>query len=188
MKYIVLLRGINVGGNKKVEMKKLKALVESLGCLNVLTYINSGNIIFHSDKNKESVRQELEKSMKKEFGFEIQVLVKTEKEMQKIALAIPRDWHNDIEQKTDVAYLFADVDTRKIIDELPIKKEFVDMRYVKGAIFWNVKRKNYNKSHLNKIISHEAYKSMTVRNVNTARYLADCKATMILKDEIEKMQ
>jgi uncharacterized protein (DUF1697 family) len=175
MKYIALLRGINVGGNKKVEMKKLKALFESLEYMNVSTYINSGNIIFHSDKNKESVRQELEKSMKKEFEFEIQVLVKTENEMQKIAASIPTDWCNNNEQKTDVAYLFADVDTKKIIDELPIKKEFIDVRYVKGAIFWNVKRKNYNKSHLNKIISHKAYQSMTVRNVNTARYLADCK-------------
>jgi hypothetical protein len=67
MKYIALLRGINVGGSKKVEMKKLKALFESLGYENVLTYINSGNIIFESIENKESVRQEVERSMKKEY-------------------------------------------------------------------------------------------------------------------------
>ena len=172
MRYIALLRGINAGGNKKVEMKKLKVLFESLGYVNVSTYINSGNIIFQSIENKDSVSVNVRKSLKREFGFEIRVLVKTEKEMQKIAAAIPADWHNDAKQKTDVAYLFADVDTKKIIDELPIKKEFVDVRYLKGAIFWNVKRKDYNKSHLNKIISHESYQSMTVRNVNTARYLA----------------
>ena len=61
---------------------------------------------------------------------------------------------------------------KKIIDELPIKKEFLDIRYVKGAIFWNVKRDDYNKSQLNKIINHKSYKLMTIRNVNTARYLA----------------
>ena len=44
--------------------------------------------------------------------------------------------------------------------------------YVKGAIIWNVTRDNYNKSQLNKIISHKIYKEFTVRNVNTARYLA----------------
>jgi uncharacterized protein (DUF1697 family) len=172
MKYVALLRGINVGGNKKVEMKRLKALFESLGYANVSTYINSGNIIFHSSGNKESVRREMEKSMKREFGFEIQTLIKTEKEMQKIAAAIPAGWYNNVEQRTDVAYLFADADTRKIIDELPIRKEFVDIKYVRGALIWNVKRKDYNKSHLNKIIGHKLYQSMTVRNVNTARHLA----------------
>jgi uncharacterized protein (DUF1697 family) len=44
--------------------------------------------------------------------------------------------------------------------------------YVNGAIIWNVQRENYNKSQLNKIISHKIYKDMTVRNVNTARHLA----------------
>jgi uncharacterized protein (DUF1697 family) len=46
------------------------------------------------------------------------------------------------------------------------------MRYVKGAIFWNVDRKKNNKSHINKLIGHKFYQLMTVRNVNTARFLA----------------
>ena len=173
MKYVALLRGINVGGNKKVEMKRLRALFESLGYTHVLTYINSGNIIFQSIDNRENIQHTLEKALEAEFGFAIQVLVKTEHEIQKIAAAIPSNWNNDVEQKTDVAYLFADVDTKQTIEGLAIKKEFVDMRYVKGAIFWNVQRKDYNKSHLNTIIGHTSYQSMTVRNVNTARYLAE---------------
>ena len=43
MKYFALLRGINVGGNRKVEMKRLKNLFQSLGYANVVTYLNSGN-------------------------------------------------------------------------------------------------------------------------------------------------
>lgn len=83
-----------------------------------------------------------------------------------------KEWKNDSEQKTDVAYLFSEIDSRKTIDEFPIKKEFIDMKYVKGAIIWNVKRKDYNRSHLNKIISLKQYQLMTIRNVNTARHLA----------------
>lgn len=48
--YVALLRGINVGGNNKIEMTKLKVLFESLGYTNVVTYINSGNVIFETRK------------------------------------------------------------------------------------------------------------------------------------------
>lgn len=173
MKYIALLRGINVGGNRKVEMKKLKKLFESLGYADVVTYLNSGNILFESDAEQDTLQKEIPKKLKKEFGFEIQTLIKSEKEVKKIADAIPENWKNDSDQKTDVAYLFPGIDSKKIIDELPVKKEFMDIRSVQGAIFWNIKRKEYSKSHLNKIISHALYQLMTLRNVNTARYLAE---------------
>lgn len=175
MKYIALFRGINVGKNKRVEMKKLKAVFGSLGFINVSTYINSGNIIFESKLAQNSIQRIIEKSFKKEFKFETAILVKTEKEMQKIAKAIPAVWKNDAKQRTDVAYLFKKADSIKIIDDLPVNKEFVDIRYVKGAVFWNIDRKNYNKSRLNKLIGCEAYQLMTIRNVNTARYLAGLK-------------
>ncbi len=173
MRYIALLRGINVGGNKKVEMKRLKILFESSGCSNVSTYINSGNIIFESDKERNVIKEEIEKILKKEFGFDIPVLIKTKQEIKKIADAIPKTWQNDTEQKTDVAFLFKEIDSKEVINLLPIKKEFINIKYIRGAIFWNVKRENVNKSHLTKIISHKIYQSMTVRNINTARYLAE---------------
>ncbi len=172
MKYIALLRGINAGKERRVEMKKLRALFESLGFDNVSTYINSGNVIFEGKDKKQVIRQRLELNLYKEFGFEIPTLVKTEKEMVNIAKIIPKKWANDTEQRTDVAYLFPEIDLAKTVNELPINKDFIDIRYTKGAIFWNFDRKNYNKSRLNKIISHKLYQFMTVRNVNTARYLS----------------
>ena len=175
MKYFALLRGINVGGNRKVEMKRLKNLFQSLGYANVVTYLNSGNAIFESDVMLNDLQIEIPKKLKEEFGFNIQTLIKTEKEIKRIAKAIPNQWKNDSEQKTDVAYLFPEIDTKKTINELPVKREFIDIRYVKGAIIWNVLKKEYNKSHLNKIIGLKLYQMMTVRNVNTARHLAGMK-------------
>ena len=175
MKYIALLRGINVGGNRKVDMKRLKALFESLGLKNVSTYINSGNIIFESGQTKSSLYKKIFTAMKKEFGFDIQTLLKTQAEIKKISQSIPKDWKNDTSQRTDVAYLFPEIDSKKIIDELPIKKEYIDIRYIKGAVYWNVQRKNVYKSQLAKIISHKLYQLMTVRNINTTRFLAQDK-------------
>lgn len=172
MKYIALLRGINVGGNRKVEMKKLRTLFESFGYTKVSTYINSGNIIFESEDDQKTVLAKIIKAFEKTFDFEIPTLVKTEKEMKKIAKAIPEEWQNDDTQRTDVAYLFPEADSKKIIEELPLKKEFLEIRYIKGAIIWNIKRENVNKSQLAKLISHKLYQTMTIRNVNTARFLA----------------
>lgn len=170
-KYVALLRGINVGGARCVEMKRLKALFESLGYVNVATYINSGNVIFEAAKEQGGVRSAVEESLKNEFGFDIPTLVNTQMQMRQIAEAIPQNWQNDKEHKTDVAYLFSDVNYPSIIDELPINKELLEIKYVDGAIFWNVDRKNYTQSRLNKLISHKVYKFMTIRNINTARFL-----------------
>jgi uncharacterized protein (DUF1697 family) len=172
MKYIALLRGINVGKSIKINMKELKEYFEILGCKNVSTYINSGNVLFESVESKDFIKNKIEEILLNKKEQEIRVLIKTKTEVINIAKAIPVEWSNDDDQKTDVAYLFSEIDNKEIINELPIKKEYVNLLYVKGAIIWNVTRENYNKSHLNKIISHKIYKEITVRNVNTARYLA----------------
>ena len=102
----------------------------------------------------------------------IAVLVKTESEMKKIARALPKEWRNDAKQRADVAYLFPEVDKETIVKSLPFKSEYVRVGYVKGAVYWQVKRSDYGRSRLNKLLGHEGYKFMTIRNINTARFLA----------------
>ena len=172
MKYIALLRGLNVGKEKRIDMKDLKRIFESLNFEKVSTYINSGNIFFETEKEQKDLDQKVKEILKTEYALVIPTLIKTEEEIKFIANAIPEEWQNNSEEKTDVAYLFSEIDSEEILNELPFKREYIEVSYVKGALLWNVKRKNYNKSQLNKIIGHRLYQFMTVRNVNTARYLA----------------
>lgn len=176
-RYVALLRGINVGGNHRVPMKELKSCFESFGAANVITYINSGNVIFDWPANSPSVAEKLEKALKKHFNFPIPVIVKTESEMRRIAKAIPPDWRNDTKERTDVAYLFDSADSKKSIASLPFNFDFIEVRYVKGALIFHIADRvsHYQKSRLNKLIMHELYQQMTMRNVNTARYLAGLK-------------
>lgn len=77
MIYVALLRGINFGGNNKVEMKKLKTTLELLGFANVVTYINSGNIIFEELSKKQNVIvSEIERATRQDFQLEIKVLIR----------------------------------------------------------------------------------------------------------------
>lgn len=75
-KYVALLRGINVGGNKKVSMVELKKLFQSLGFENPKTLLASGNVIFEAEESPiEALTEQLEKTFQKEFGFEIPTIV-----------------------------------------------------------------------------------------------------------------
>jgi uncharacterized protein (DUF1697 family) len=83
--YIALLKGINVGGHKKVPMADLRELLTKSGFENVQTYIQSGNVILQSSKSDISViEKNIQESIMDHFGFEISVLVKTRSDLNRI--------------------------------------------------------------------------------------------------------
>src|SRR6266545_2276022 len=105
--YVALLRGINVGGNAMVSMKELKACFEQLGFADVVTYINSGNIIF-KDRRTDTPKlvQLIETGIKAHRQMDIRVLVKSLDDMAAICKKIPRHWVTDHEMRTDVMFLW----------------------------------------------------------------------------------
>ena len=82
IRYVVLLRGINVGTGRKVPMTDLKKLCESLGLKNVQTYIQSGNLVFELAQLEpiSTLETRLQKVFSEAFGFEIPVLIRTSEE------------------------------------------------------------------------------------------------------------
>lgn len=172
MIYVALLRGINVGGNNKVEMTKLKESFESIGHTDVTTYINSGNIIFSSDNKLRELASEIEAVIEKDFGFKVHVVVRDVKSIRAIDKATPKTWVNDGKtMKTDVLFLWEDVDKETVLNELVIKPGIDEVQYVPGAIIWRVHCNNVSKSGLMKIIGTPLYKKITIRNINTVRKL-----------------
>ena len=88
--YAAFLRGINVGGHKLVKMDALKKAFESLGFMNVKTLLASGNVVFQAPPMSASVlTKQLEEKLKKTFGFEISVLIRPMKELQRLDKAKP---------------------------------------------------------------------------------------------------
>ena len=85
MKYISLLRGINVGGQKKIRMADLNALYEGEGLENVVTYIQSGNVIFDSGHGgQREISAMLEAAIEREHGFPASVDVRRRAEWRVI--------------------------------------------------------------------------------------------------------
>ncbi len=168
--YLALLRGINVGGNNKVSMSELKKIFESLDFTQVFTYINSGNVIFQT--SAQVVTEKIELALKKTLGFEIRVVVRDAKNIQKLCSEIPLRWKNDTEHKTDVLFLWPEFAHKKSIG-LITATEVDTLTYLDGAIVWHIDKKNYNKSGLHKFIGTHLYKNMTARNINTVRKLGE---------------
>jgi len=90
MIYISLLRGINVGGRNKIKMADLKEVYKALAYEEVITYIQSGNVIFKTKKTAEAkLEKSIKEAIKKTFGLEIPVLVISKKELEALAQANP---------------------------------------------------------------------------------------------------
>ncbi|MGB8705627.1 MAG: DUF1697 domain-containing protein [Gillisia sp.] len=86
-RYISVLRGINVGGKRKIRMLDLKALYLHLGFKNVVTFIQSGNVLFETstEDSEKVISEKIRKGILEQFGFEVPVILRTLKEMEEIA-------------------------------------------------------------------------------------------------------
>jgi len=82
---VAILRGINVGGKRKILMVDLKAIFEGLGFTNIITYIQSGNVIFNEEKETSSIElsAKIEKAISERYGFEVPAIIRTASELKK---------------------------------------------------------------------------------------------------------
>ncbi len=172
MKYVAFLRGINVGGKNRVEMSRLKSVFESLGFVNVSTYINSGNVIFETEiLDVDKLVQKIEEKLTEVFGLYLRVVLRNAKNIHQLCKQIPRGWENNHDQKTDILFLWKEFNTEESVKQIKSNAQVDTLQYFPGAIVWNIKRKNYSKSSLHKFIGTKIYKNMTARNLNTVRKL-----------------
>ena len=87
--YIALLRGINVGGKNIIKMNELKKTFEAMGLLGVKTYIQSGNVLFKSGEEEETLKKKIENAIEEQFGFSTTVILRTSEELERIVLDCP---------------------------------------------------------------------------------------------------
>ncbi len=173
-KYVALLRGINVGGNNTIKMDDLKVSFTSAGFVNVLTYINSGNVIFDTDFSREDeIISAIEELIKKDFALDIPVVVRDIDNIQKICDTVPSAWRNDKDHKTDVMFLWDEYADKRVLDKLPIKKGVDVVRYIDRACVWHLDKSAHTQSGIGDIVGTKLYKKMTVRNINTVRKLGE---------------
>jgi len=84
-KYIALLRAINVGGHRKIKMADLRKMFSSMGFENVITYIQSGNVIFDAaDTDLDTLAQSIEQQIKSTFGYDVSVIIRSIHQLEEL--------------------------------------------------------------------------------------------------------
>lgn len=152
-------------------MSRLKTMFETLGCAQVLTYINSGNVIFSDPRPASKLVPLIEAEIEKEFSLPVRVVLRDFANISLLNKEIPADWVNDTTQKTDVMFLWEELDNEDVMQKLQIKPDLDRVRYLPGAVVWNVDRDKVTRSGMLRLVGTPVYKLMTIRNVNTLRKL-----------------
>jgi uncharacterized protein (DUF1697 family) len=171
--YAALLRGINVGGKNLIKMAELKACFEVLGLDNVLTYIQSGNVIFSADKTaRTALTSQIEEALSKTFRYNSRVVVRSYQEMKHIVASAPRGFGSDpATYRYDVIFLKEPLGAAGAMKSVTTK-EGVDQAFAgKGVLYFSRLISKAAQSHLTRIIGTPVYQSMTIRNWNTTTKL-----------------
>ncbi len=175
-KYLILLRGINVGGKNKVPMAPLRELLEDLGYANVSTYIASGNVMLHSRRAPAAIKRQIERALPDRFRIDSEVIavrVLTHAELRAVVDHKPPGFgEQPATYHSDAVFLIGiDASTAmEVFDPHPT----VDRVWPGDDVIYSQRlSEQRTKSRLSKIIATPLYKSMTIRSWSTTLALLE---------------
>ena len=184
--YVILLRGINVGGKNTVPMAGLRKCLEEQGFSNVSTYIASGNVILQSDKGSNDVKAQIEGVLPENFklddGF-IKVLVLTHKQFQVIIDNKPKGFGEQPEKYHSDAIFLMGIGSAQAMPAFNPREGIDQVWAGNGVIYSQRLSSQRTKSRLSKIMETPLYKSMTIRNWNTTTKLLEILRKMDTDNE-----
>ncbi len=174
-RYIAFLRGININGRNKIVMADLKSAFEQMNFFDVTTYLNSGNVLFSSNRDKVvEIRDAVEKRIVQSFGLEIPVYIISQEEISDILSHAPAWWGTADKGTYDNLIFVMTSDTPNIIcDMIGPPSEGLEMTQIyRNIIFWTFDRKEYQKCNWWKKTAREGIaEKLTIRTANTVRKL-----------------
>ena len=164
MKYITLIRGINVGGKNIIKMAELKQLFEKLGMKEVSTYIQSGNVIF-SNPGQEGIKQKIEEALSDNLKDDIKITLLTAADIKSIIHNKPEDFGTEPDKyKYDIIFMIEPVTPKEAMNTIR-SKENIDYMYDGEKVLYI--RRLKEGLHFPNLIKLPIYKNLTIRNWNT---------------------
>ncbi|NQU33219.1 MAG: DUF1697 domain-containing protein [Bacteroidetes bacterium] len=172
--YISVLRGINVGGKRKILMADLKKLYLSLGFQNITTYIQSGNVIFDypTSTDNENFENNIQEAILQLYGFDVPVIIRKSEELQQIFNSNPFIKTEDFDiNKLHLTFLKKkpekeNIDGLALIDTSPGKYQIIDK-----DIYIYCNGRTIDSKLTNKLFENKLKVRATNRNWNTVTKL-----------------
>ena len=172
-RYIALLRGVNISGKNKISMPDLKTLFTELGYADVLTYLNSGNVVFSVCEQDESVLADTIRAMIRDrLGLDIPVFVILQEQLEALLGKAPDWWGTADKARYDnLIFMMPPAAAEYIAEKIgEPTKELEQVWICENAIFWSFDRKKYAKANWwKKTASAGIGEKITIRTANTLR-------------------
>lgn len=176
-RYIALLRGINISGKNKISMSELKAGFTEISCVDVVTYLNSGNIVFSIDEGDENtLAAKINQMIQQRFDLDILVFVIRQQTLKDVLGKAPAWWGTDNKEIYDNLIFVMPVSTAESIAEKigEPTKELEQVFICDNVIFWSFDRANYSKANWwKKTASAGIGELLTIRTANTLRKIVE---------------
>jgi len=175
IRHIAFLRGINVGGNNIIKMVDLKACFEEIGFINVVTYIQSGNVLFDINETDQlKLIKKIEKTLSERFGYSSKVVVLSQQTLNLLVNAAPEGFgvYPD-EYRYDVIFLKQPLTSEEALSKIKTKEGVDFVTAGNGVLYFSRLSAMSGQSQMTKMIGTAIYKEMTIRNWNTTTRLCD---------------
>ena len=174
--YVLLMRGINVGGKNKIPMAELKLRLEELGLEGVATYIQSGNVVVRSDLDAASVSAQVEEMLPGKFKLDsptVRVVALEYATFKKIVVQAPEDFGTDDASYRYNVIFFMDASPTEAMQQIDAREGVDTVWQGDHAVYFRNSLLDASKSRLSKIAQQPIYRSITIRNWNTTTKLLE---------------
>jgi uncharacterized protein (DUF1697 family) len=170
MRYVALLRGINVGGKNLIKMPALKTCFEEHGFEDVATYIQSGNVLFSSgERSVPALTRRVERMLSEAFDhYAASVVLRSARQMRAIVDgAPPRFGDEPSTYRYDVLFLKPPLTAKAAMKEVRVREGVDEAHAGNGVVYFSRLTARASQTYLTRIIGLPIYQQMTIRNWNT---------------------
>ncbi|MEZ0235295.1 MAG: DUF1697 domain-containing protein [Actinomycetota bacterium] len=174
-RYVALLRGINVGGNNLIRMPALAACFTDNGFDDVVTYIQSGNVVFKAAREpRAELVARIERMLSTTFDhYEASVVVRSASQMRSIVAGAPAGFGDEPSRfRYDVIFLKPALTAAAALRDVPTKEGVDAVTAGSSVLYFSRLSGRATQSRLSRVASMPIYQLMTIRNWNTTTKLA----------------
>ncbi len=173
--FLALLRGINVGGHRKVPKGPLVQCFENLGFQNVRTYIQSGNVLFRTYLGEcKELTESIEAALLEQFTFEIEAVAMSRERFRSVTDAAPPEWGRSALHSHNALFMLAGLPPEGFLALLPAPlTEHETVSIGPGVVYWSVLKEQQKKTAYARLSGSSVLRKMTARNHRTVLKLLD---------------
>ncbi len=171
--WLALLRGINVGGKNVIRMADLRSCFEAEGFRDVVTYIQSGNVIFRAPETApRALTTRIEEMLASAFGYQARIALRSREQLEAVVAGAPAGFGSQPDRyRYDTLFLRPPLTASAAMEEVLVRPGVDEAWAGEGVLYFSRLISQASRSYLSRLVSMPVYRDMTIRNWNTTTRL-----------------